>query len=69
MARKLSNVQLIRFVIVALVAALSGGFYLVKAGAQSIGEPGRGSGKNTLNNVYFGEQHLFKQGVRNEVVA
>ena len=37
-------------------------FLLAAAGvsaADSIGEPGRGSGKpNPLNNVYFGEQHL-----------
>jgi hypothetical protein len=27
--------------------------------ADSVGEPGRGSGKsNPLNNVYFGEQHM-----------
>ena len=30
--------------------------------ADSLGEPGRGSGKkNPLNNVYFGEQHLHTQ--------
>ena len=42
--------------------------------AQSVGEPGRGSNQpNTLNNVYFGEQHLhtvnspdaFSFGTRN----
>ena len=42
--------------------------------ADSIGEPGRSSGKaNPLNNVYFGEQHLhtanspdaFAMGTRN----
>ncbi|MBW2275492.1 MAG: DUF3604 domain-containing protein [Deltaproteobacteria bacterium] len=49
---------------------------LMAAGAQadSAGEPGRGSGKpNSLNNVYFGEQHLhsanspdaFAMGTRN----
>ncbi len=59
MARKKSNVHLKRLVFAALVAALSGGFYLVKADAQSIGEPGRASGRrNPLKNVYFGEQHL-----------
>ncbi len=44
------------------------------AAADSVGEPGRGSGEpNPLNNVYFGEQHLhtanspdaFAMGVRN----
>ncbi len=58
MTRKKSNLHLKRLVFAALVAAFSGGFYLVKADAQSIGEPGRGSGKNPLKNVYFGEQHL-----------
>ncbi len=40
MVRKKSNVHLNRLVFAALVAAFSGGFYLVKADAQSIGEPG-----------------------------
>ena len=32
------------------------------AGADSIGEPGRSSGKrNPLNNVYFGEEHLHSK--------
>ncbi len=44
------------------------------ASAESVGEPGRGSGeKNPLKNVYFGEQHLhtvnspdaFAMGTRN----
>ena len=43
--------------------------------ADSLGEPGRGSGEpNPLNNVYFGEQHLhtsdspdaFALGTRND---
>lgn len=55
MAGNKQIIHLKRLVFAALVAALSGGFYLVKADAQSIGEPGRGSGKNPLKNVYFGE--------------
>ncbi len=58
MARNKQNIHLKHLVIAALVVALSGGVYLVNADAQSIGEPGRGSGKNPLKNVYFGEQHL-----------
>ncbi len=58
MARNKQNIHLKHLVIAALVVAFSGGFYLVQADAQSIGEPGLGSGKNPLKNVYFGEQHL-----------
>ncbi len=58
MARNKQNVHLKHLVIAALVVAFSGGFYLVQADAQSIGEPGLGSGKNPLKNVYFGEEHL-----------
>ena len=42
MAHDKQNIHLKHLVFAALVAALSGGFYLVKADAQSIGEPGRG---------------------------
>ena len=43
---------------IALVSLLFAG----SAFADSIGEPGRNSGKlNPLNNVYFGEQHLHTQ--------
>jgi hypothetical protein len=59
MARNKQNFHLKRLVFAALVAALSVGFYLVQADAQSIGEPGRASGRrNPLKNVYFGEEHL-----------
>jgi len=42
MACNKQNIPLKRLVFAALVAAFSGGFYLIKADAQSIGEPGRG---------------------------
>ncbi len=45
--------------LVSLCALLLGS---TAAWADSIGEPGRSSGaKNTLNNVYFGEQHLHTE--------
>ncbi|MGB6991873.1 MAG: DUF3604 domain-containing protein, partial [Thermoanaerobaculia bacterium] len=45
--------------VVAAIALLIGP---TLAFAQSIGEPGRDSGKpNPLKNVYFGEQHLHTQ--------
>jgi len=49
-------------------------FAVGELAADSVGEPGRGSGtKNPLNNIYFGEQHLhtqdspdaFQMGTRN----
>ena len=41
---------------IAIAAAVASA---LPAGADTAGEPGRGSGKaNPLKNVYFGEQHL-----------
>jgi hypothetical protein len=55
---KKSNTHL-RFLLCAGFLALFVGNVNVEAqGGRSIGEPGRGSGKNPLKNVYFGEQHL-----------
>ncbi len=52
----MKNKTITRLSLLASVLFVSG------AMADSIGEPGRSSGKkNPLNNVYFGEQHLHTQ--------
>jgi hypothetical protein len=57
-----------------LLAVITGTVFATGALADSAGEPGRDTGKaNSLNNVYFGEQHLhtadspdaFAMGTRN----
>jgi len=42
----------------AFLALFVGNVNVAAQEGRSIGEPGRGSGKNPLKNVYFGEQHL-----------
>ncbi len=47
---------------VAILSMLCSVMFVNGAFADSVGEPGRDSGKaNPLNNVYFGEQHLYTQ--------
>ncbi|MGB5891479.1 MAG: DUF3604 domain-containing protein, partial [Thermoanaerobaculia bacterium] len=54
-SRRESNWLIPPFVVALVVIALVPGI----SEAQSIGEPGRGSGQpNPLKNVYFGEQHI-----------